>query len=137
LGSALTEWIRTWNVVRQLAPDAELLLKGHPQFLGYIPQRFKTYGGLPTRAATKFISGMEKEILGGLIGPLRKFHKGPPTIAERAPKLGEVADFGKLVQLGQQQGVSLWTVSGASAQSRNKARLAFQALATQVIKRAG
>jgi cellulose biosynthesis protein BcsQ len=137
LGSALTEWIRTWDVVRQLAPDAELLLNGKPQFLGYIPQRFKTYGGLPTSAATAFISGMEKEILGGLITPLRRLHKGSVGPGEKVPKLGEVADFGKLVQLGQDQGKSLWTVSKATPQQRERAKQAFARLAAQVIRRTG
>jgi len=65
-----------------------------PQLLGFIPQRFRVYRGLPAAQYARFLPLLEKRINSEVIARLRKIDLGllPPT--GEALKIGEVKDFG-------------------------------------------
>jgi len=50
-------------------------------------------------------------------------------------KLGEVKDFGSLVQMAQEQGVPLTEVKGATADQKDQARSVFAEIAKKIIEK--
>lgn len=71
LGQALVEWITDWQTIIDLAPSDVELLIGRPSLLGFVPQQFRTYGGVPEQKASAFISRLERQLLSDIARPLR------------------------------------------------------------------
>jgi len=134
LGQALIEWISEWGTITDLAPKDARLLTGRPKMIGYIPQRFRTYGGLPENAASQFMPKLERQILADIVTPLRAFDPKLVT-SQRTAKLGELRDLGSLVTLSQEQRVALWAVVGGNQQKKSDAKAAFASIATALEKR--
>jgi len=134
LGRTLADWIKTWQSIESLAPDDVSLLKGRPQFLGYIPQRFRVYGGDLASPARFYFSRLEKGIYSDVVQPLRQIDHtlAPRTLAEM--RLGEVQDLQSLVPISQQQGLPLWKVTEGNAGLKAKAKSAFHAIALKLGK---
>lgn len=135
LGQTLKGWILDWKTINSLAPDGTYLLRGEPVFLGYIPQRFKVYGQKMAHAHSYYLRKLETKLFSDLIDVLRGINRNlaPGTVSEA--KLGQVKDFGILVQAAQWQGVPLSEVTQANKNQKADALLSFSQIASNVIKR--
>jgi cellulose biosynthesis protein BcsQ len=114
LGHTLQDWIGQWEGIKRFAPDPAALLPGMPVFLGYVPQRFRLYGASMVRNHSFYLGQLEKKVFSDIIEPLRRFD---PSLAQGTLpsfKIGEVRDFGVLVEEAQTQGRPLARVRGGN-----------------------
>ena len=133
LGKSLQEWITSWKIVSQLAPEGISLLPGHPTYLGYILQRFRMYGdGLASQYAS-YAAKLEKSSFSDITEVLRRIDKelAPGTLSQN--KLGQVKDFASLVLLSQSQGLSFFDVEGGDPHQKKLAEKEFTAIANNII----
>ena len=135
LGHTLVEWIRQWAEMSKLAPDDAYLLPGRPKFLGYLPQQFRVYGQSMTRDHSFYLAQLERRIQSDIVSPLRELDRALIGVNLAASKLGEVRDFGVLVELAQKQGVPLARAKGGNAQLQRAAKTAFEQIAKKIIAR--
>ena len=131
LGHTLARWITDWHTITTLAPVDIYLMPGKPKFLGYIPQRFKIYGGTITTTSQKYIAKLEKVIFSDIVAILREVDSN--LIPVRATKLGEVKDFSTLIQEAQTQGVPLSEVTGGTTNQKEQAERSFAKIADSII----
>lgn len=136
LGRTLAEWIKSWSTISDLAPDGTYLLPGEPSFLGYIPEGFKTYGGVVAKEHSKFLSRIEKEVHSQIVSLLTEISPSLAAGRLRDFRLGEIKNFGALVPASQTSGVPLYEVSAGSPAQRQEAREALQSLAAKIDERA-
>lgn len=136
LGKTLSEWIKGWVVIDQLAPDGVYLLPGRPKLLGYVPQRFRVYSGLVATQYQRYFARLEKQVFSDVAAVLQLID---PALAPRTAtkmNLGAIKDFASLVNAAQQEGVPLWRVTGWNQNSRREADDAFAELAQEIISAA-
>lgn len=135
LGQTLKQWIIDWGTIRALAPDGTYLLRGEPRFMGYIPQRFKTYGQVMASVPAGFLPSVEKRIRADVISVLREIE---PSLAQGTVsqlRLGQVQDFSTNAQKAQLQGVPIWLVDDGNDDHKIKARAAFKHIAKAIVKK--
>ena len=134
LGRTLATWIREWSTIAQLAPTGTYLLPGAPTFLGYVPQSFRVYGGVPASHHLGYLARIDKSIQSDVINVLKALE---PNLApfSKAPKLGEVKNFGSLVAASQQQGLPLSDVRAGTQYQKDEAREAFDQIANEIVTR--
>lgn len=135
LGASLASWITDWETIVRLTPSDTYLLKGKPHFLGYIPQRFRVYGGTMSQEHIRHLITFEKQLYTDL---LSRLHKIDPSLAPKkitGTKLGEVQDFGSLVPKSHDLGVALKDVSGGNQSLAKRARKAFGDIANRIESR--
>jgi len=132
LGYTLTAWINEINTINNLSPQSYYLLPGNPVFLGYIPQRFRIYRGLPTSTNRKFLPRIEKNINSEIVTPLRRIHKNLSPYSSNEIRLGFVKDYPKLAIEGQKYGVPLWRVGSNDLNQEQFAHAEFQKLAEKI-----
>jgi cellulose biosynthesis protein BcsQ len=132
LGRTLSQWIGEWETISSLAPEGLTLLPGHPAFMGYIPEGFRTYGGSPTIQQARYLGQISRDINSEVVALLRAVDPELVSSKRRSHKLGEIKDFGALVPASQLSGEPLDSVSAGSAEQRAQARRAFAALARVV-----
>lgn len=135
LGQTLKQWILDCRTIRALAPDRTILLPGTPRFLGYIPQRFKTYGQAMASVPAAFARLVERKIYSDVISVLRKLDPSLVQGVVRENRLGQVQDLGMTAQEAQNQGVPISEVKDGNEQHKAKARTAFRAIAKAIIAR--
>jgi cellulose biosynthesis protein BcsQ len=135
LGHTLEGWIRDWQTISDLAPSSTDLLPGFPKVLGFIPQRFRVYRGLPSAQYARFIPMLEKRIQADVVAVLKEIDEELVPAAAYPLRIGEVKDFGSLVNSSQTEGVPIFKVKDASDAQRSEALVAFTALANVFIKR--
>jgi cellulose biosynthesis protein BcsQ len=135
LGQTLKRWIVDWDTIRALAPDGAYLLPGEPRFIGYIPQRFKTYGQEMASVPAEFLRGVKHRIHLDVIDVLRKVKPGLVRGTVTELRLGEVQDFATNAQKAQAQGVPLWRVDGGNEGHKKIAHSAFRSLAKAIIEK--
>ena len=116
LGHTLCDWIRQWDGIRRFAPDDVPMLSGMPRFLGYVPQRFRVYGSSMSRGHSFYLGQLEKRVFSDIVEPLRRFDQTLAEASVTSSKLGEVRDFGVLVEEAQKQGLPLSRVRGEMRQ---------------------
>lgn len=133
LGQTLADWIRDWSVAVSLAPDNVYLLPGRPIMAGYIPQRFRIYGGTIASNFAHYLTRIDKRISTDVGSVLRSFSKDLAPL-EYQSRLGLVKDFGRLAVDAQRQGVPIWSVGNAEEQG--KAWSVFSGIANKIIERA-
>lgn len=134
LGHTLLGWIKDWETAVSFAPDGIYLLPGRPKFLGYIPQRFRVYRGLPSSSYSLYFSKIEKNISSEIVSV---FRKEDPELAARSMrdlKIGEIKDLGQLANAGQSQGLPVWEVTEGTPDQKNVAKELFEAIANNIIK---
>lgn len=137
LGNTLATWIRDWQTILALAPDQVYRLPGRPVLLGYIPQRFRVYRGVPASAQARYFSQIERHVKSDIVSVLRAVDS---SLADASPTrllLGVVKDFGVLVSHSQEQGVPITDVNAGTPDQRDEAARAFLALARKLIQRVG
>lgn len=128
LGRTLVDWISSWETIGDLAPEGTELLPGKPTFLGYIPQGFRTYGGVVAQQQSHYLAQMDKEVRTQIVSLLRNVD---PTLVTSggASKLGEVKHFGALVPASQREGSPLFSVSAGSPEQRLEAEESLSSIA--------
>ncbi len=134
LGYTLGDWVRSWRTILNLAPDDIYLLPGKPQLLGYIPQRFRVYGGRPSSEFAKFLPQLERHVFSDVVAVLKEIDPALIPIDTSRLKLGEVKDFSSLVTASQVQGVWLAEISAGTPEQRAEARDLFVSIATRIIE---
>ena len=132
LGRTLVEWISSWETISGLAPEGLNVLPGHPAFLGYIPEGFRTYGGVPTDQQSRYLAQISKDIGSQVVALLRDVDPTLISSRRKTHKLGEVKNFGSLVPASQREGTPIDSVNAGSPQQRQAARKAFANLARTV-----
>lgn len=137
LGYTLANWISIWRTVVRLAPPNARLLKGFPRFLGYIPQRFRTYRGQVSKGYARYLPRIERSVNGDLVSSLRDIDVRLAPSNLNRQKLGEVKEFGTLANASQMEGVPMSDVSIGTQQQRAEARATFLAIARRIIGRTG
>lgn len=135
LGHTLGKWIDEWNTISDLAPTSTLLLTGSPKLIGYIPQRFRVYRGLPASQYSRFLPRLEKRIEADVAGVLKKIDPALIPAAASPLRIGEVKDYSSLATASQTEGVPMFDVENADENQKADARGAFDLLAKAIIKR--
>ncbi|MGA3052009.1 MAG: ParA family protein [Chitinispirillaceae bacterium] len=133
LGQSLKAWILDWKTITELAPDNSYLLKGKPAFLGYIPQRFKTYGRVMARTPAFYLGHLQKKMHSDLISVLKEVDQSLISSSTTNAKLGQVKDFGSIVQIAQQEGVPFSMVEAGPQYLKDEALIAFDEIAQNII----
>jgi cellulose biosynthesis protein BcsQ len=138
LGHTLVTWISDWRTILELAPDDMYLLPGMPRFLGYIPQRYRVWGGRPASDYLKYIPRIEKSIGSDVVGVLKQADPNLVPGSATGNQLGQVKDFGRLAAAAQSEGVPIKDVKSAAitAEERAEAELAFRDIAQRILERA-
>jgi cellulose biosynthesis protein BcsQ len=132
LGETLQGWITDWTTVLALAPDDMYLLPGKPVLLGYLPQRFRVYGGNVTSDFAKFLPRIDKRISSDVGAKLRDIDNSLAPL-EFQTRLGMVRDFGKRAMLAQELGVPIWEVG--TPEEMVQTRSIFTKIAEKIIER--
>jgi cellulose biosynthesis protein BcsQ len=135
LGHTLSVWIREWATIVDLAPDSIYRVPGKPRFLGYIPQRFRVYGGKATIPYADYLPKLEKQINDDIVTVLRRVDPRLASASLGQHKLGEIKDFGGLATASQTQGVAIRDADVGTAEQRAAAEKAFLAIAKKIIQR--
>ena len=90
------------------------------------------YGGEAVQEQSHYLSKIEREMHSQIVAILRKV---TPDLAQGSLsqfKLGGVQNFSSLVTASQRTGLPIWDVSTGTPDQREKARLAFSALARKI-----
>jgi hypothetical protein len=98
-------------------------------------QQFRVYGASMSRGHSFYLGQLEKRVFSDIVEPLRKLD---PVLAEgsvSSSKLGEVRDFGVLVEEAQKQGLPLSQVKGGNAAMKKAAEVTFAQIAERVVQR--
>lgn len=135
LGQAVKNWVLDWRTISSLSPGSVPLLPGMPEFLGYVPQNFRTYGQAMAKAPTFYLRRIERRIHRDLISVLQGVDPelAPRTVSES--KLGQIKSFNRLVQQAQEAGCAIFEHDSASVQERREAKRAFVTLANSIESR--
>jgi cellulose biosynthesis protein BcsQ len=134
LGRKIGDWVQEWDTIQTLAPNNVYMMPGKPKCLGYIPQRFKVYGGTISQTASREVSQIEKALNSDVITVMRKINPDLVSKSGKGLKLGEIKDFSSLVPLAQKQGVPIWNVNGGAQYLKDEAKNAFDKIAQNIIK---
>jgi hypothetical protein len=136
LGHTLKNWILQWGDISDLAPDGTYLLPGKPQFLGYIPQQYRIYGGNITQEFSRFLARIDRQVQEDIVGPLRAIN--PRLVARsKSYELGHVQNLSSLVSVAQREQLPLWQASVGSPELRESAHNQFGLLADRLIELTG
>lgn len=130
LGRTMVDWVASWETIADLAPEGTPLLGGHPEFLGYIPEGFRTYGGLMTHEQAGFLALIEREVHSQVVALLEEIDDS--LVPYGANKLGEVKQFGVIVQASQRAGTPIYATTDGSPEQREAARKTFEAIAKTI-----
>jgi len=135
LGYALFNWMNDWKTILELAPTNMRLLPGSPKFLGYIPQRFRVYGGNVAANYARYLPRIEKTIGSDLIAVLRKFDPALAPHSASESELGQIKDFASIATASQAEGRPMKDVSAGTPAQRYEAEEAFLAIARRIVDR--
>jgi hypothetical protein len=136
LGQTLTTWILDWRTIVNLAPDDAILLRGRPNFLGYIPQRFKVYGKEMAEPPSFYLRRIERQMYRDVVAVLRKVDPGLAPESMVDARLGQVKEFGVVMQRAQRQGLPLSRVQGGDTKQKLAAWAAFRLIAKNIMRKA-
>jgi len=134
LGRSLVSWMEQWATIADMAPDEVYMMPGTPNFLGYIPQSFRVYGGSVNGEQSKYLSRLEFSVYSDILVVLENATKRKAMGLSEA-KLGEVQSFGNNVQISQTQHTSLWGIKGGNGELKAKAKALFESIAKKIIDR--
>jgi cellulose biosynthesis protein BcsQ len=135
LGHTLAQWVSSWRVISELAPDSYDCLPGKPKLLGYIPQRFKTYGNKPASNYKALFGRIERAVGEEVLSVLRSIDPELGSAATPPLNLGEIKEFGALANTSQQQGVPIAVVKAGTPEQRGVAETVFRSLAEAILRK--
>ena len=135
LGQAVKKWIIDAKTINDIAPDDAMVLNGRPEFLGYIPQRFRVYGQDMTWEAKSYHKEIKRRIYRDISSVLRKIDRKLAPGSTVNPLVGKVQDLASVVQIAQRQGVPIWDCSPPADRSRLKgvAKKSFFQIAKYIV----
>lgn len=133
LGHTLANWITEWKTIVDLAPENAPLLSGRPCFLGYIPQRFRIYGGQPTTEFSIFLPKLEKQITADIVKVLQRINPDLIIDPKHSSRLGQVPDFSGRVSTSQRLGLPIHLVG--NSEQNDDVRGVFLPIAKKIIQR--
>jgi len=134
LGRTISGWVTDWKVISSIAPASLSVMKGHPKFLGYIPQRFRVYRGVATQGHARIMGRIEKGIGSDIVNILRATDPSLSPAPSSGFKLGEVRDFGQRALDSQIEGVPIEMSSKATDLQRKQAAQTFELIAKKIIR---
>jgi cellulose biosynthesis protein BcsQ len=134
LGRTIAGWVADWKVISSIAPASMAILKGHPKFLGYIPQRFRVYRGVATQGHARLIGRIGKGIGSDVVNVLRATDSSLAQSASTDFKLGEVRDFNQCALGSQLEGVPIEEYSKATELQKSQAAHTFDSIAKKIIR---
>jgi cellulose biosynthesis protein BcsQ len=137
LGHTLAQWIRDWGSICDLFPPELVLIEGAPRLLGFIPQRFRIYGGVPTLEFAKMLPAMDRAVKEDVVEVLGRLDAQLIPDPKFSLRLPEIKDFSGAATSAQRKGVALWHVDDTSPSQRDEAQSAFYALADAIQTRTG
>lgn len=132
LGETLVEWIRYWTTILALAPENVYLFPGRPSLIGYLPERFRVYGGQVAYDYSRYLPRIDRHISSDIGAKLRDISTDLAPLSFQS-RLGLVKDFGRCATLAQADGVPIWEVG--SPPEKRTARAAFRAIAEKIVER--
>lgn len=135
LGYTLVNWINDWKTIVELAPNNVHLLPGSPKFLGYIPQRFRVYGGDVASSYAKYLPRIQRSISSDLVTVLQRLNPILAPFSASASELGQVKDFGTVAIASQTQGKPMKDVDAGTPDQRAEAEEVFLEIANEIIGR--
>jgi cellulose biosynthesis protein BcsQ len=135
LGQTLSGWIRNWATLYELAARDVYLLPGRPKLIGYIPQRYKTYGDRISKEYARFLPRIELAVQKDVIELLRRVDESLVACARSPLSLGGVKDFASLAAASQREGVAIPEVHAGTPEQREVAEDTFDDLAAKIIER--
>jgi len=135
LGRTLGGWVQEWKTISDLAPSDTYDLPGKPQFIGYIPQNFRVYGGQPTAHHLRYLSKIEKSVQSDIVLALRRVAPATVPLGSGSFKLGEVKNFSSLVPASHTSGLPLASADVGSQEQREAARRVFAGIAEKIVQR--
>ena len=133
LGRTVKQWITHAETIDAIAPDGAMMLKGKPEFLGYIPQRFKIYGQDMTLEASSYHRKIKNHVYEDISSVLRKVDKKLAPKRSINPLVGKVQDLASVVQVAQREGVPIWNCSAPNAKLKEAARKSFFHIAEHIV----
>ncbi len=135
LGQSLSTWLRDWRTVEMIAPDDAGLLPGKPKLIGYIPQRFRVYGGDIASNQARYLALVEKQLHADVVQVIRAVDPELAALSVSQMKLGQVKDFGRLAAESLREGRPIWQVAAALPHEQIAARETFAVIAAKLIER--
>jgi cellulose biosynthesis protein BcsQ len=135
LGHTLDNWVSEWRTIIELAPTGVQLLPGCPAFLGYLPQRFRVYGGSPASSYARYLPRIQKSVTSDLTTVLHRLDPRLAPWSGSESELGQVKDFGTIATASQVEGVPMKDVTVGTPEQREEAARVFKAIAEKIILR--
>lgn len=135
LGHSLASWVRDWRTVELVAPDDVPLLPGRPKIIGYIPQRFRVYGGEIASKQAAYLALIEKRLHADVIEVLKEVDASLTPLSVSHMKLGQVKDFNTLVAASQRAGLPIWDVDDGTPEQRRTAKTTFHQVMTKLVEK--
>jgi hypothetical protein len=89
-----------------------------------------------SRGHSFYLGQLEKRVFSDIVEPLRTLDSSLADANISSSRLGEVRDWGVLVEEAQNQGLPLVRVKGGNASMKEKAAVMFNQIAERVIQRA-
>jgi hypothetical protein len=132
LGITLSKWISDWALISELAPVNTPGLSAFPLFLGYVPQRFRVYGGDVARGYAKYLPQIEKHIESDLVSVLRNVDVG--LVPKPGRVLGQVKDFATIAAASQRAGRPMKDADAGTSIQRSEAAETFLEIARNIIE---
>ena len=133
LGQTVKKWILDADTIGALAPDGEMLLKGRPEFLGYIPQRFRVYGQAMSREADFYHKTIKRRVHEDISSVLREIDRKLAPARSVDPVVGKVQDLASVVQVAQREGVAVWDCTARARKLKQTARKSFLQIAKYIV----
>ena len=133
LGQTIKKWIIDAETIDAIAPDGAMALKGRPEFLGYIPQRFRVYGQGMTREAKSYHKEIRNRVYKDISSVLRNIDKQLAPAHPANPLVGQVRDLASAVQRAQREGVPIWECTASDTKLKESARKSFFHIAEHII----
>ena len=134
LGQTVKKWIIDAETIDAIAPDDAMVLNGRPEFLGYIPQRFKVYGQTMTLEASSYHKKIKSRVHTDISSVLRKIDKKLAPARSVDPMVGQVQDLASIVQTAQREGVPIWDCSASASSLKRTARKSFFQIAKYIVR---
>jgi cellulose biosynthesis protein BcsQ len=135
LGQTLKNWIEDWATISDLAPSSTELFSGRPKLIGFIPQRFRVYRGLPASQYSRFLPLLERRIQSDVVTVLRRISPDLVPKAAFPLRIGDVKDYASLATASQVEGVPIFDASVGTDSQKADANATFANLAAALIKR--
>ena len=134
MSRVLASWIREWELVTRLAPRGTSISRGRPAFIGYIPQRYRSYGGKMLRTHGDMLARIHREFRGDFLDTLRGVGR---DIAPHSTELmlGEVEDLGQLAAEALNAGKPMSETRAEGDPLRRKADAAFRHISDRIAAR--